>query len=98
MPEDNMQLPAWVEAALKLGVPGGIAVFLVWRLAGGFDVVNDRLKEIEAQHASIAAHSERVEDLMGNTFHSSERAVMILRVMCANAAKNEESRERCLQP
>lgn len=87
----------WLNTIVKLGVPGAIAVFLVWRLAGGFDVINTRLLAVENQHAAIAAQAEATKDLTGRVLMSNERVLWVLQVMCANDAKTPEARERCLR-
>lgn len=87
----------WVTAIVKLGIPGAIAVFLVWRLAGGFDLINARLQAVESQHATIATVAETTKDLTGRTLMTNERVLWVLQVMCANDAKTSEARERCLR-
>jgi len=52
-----MHMPSWVEVVLKLGVPGAIAVFLVWRLAAGFDVFAVRMTALEQGHAEQNVHT-----------------------------------------
>lgn len=92
--------PDWtavVNAIVKLGLPGAIAVFLVWRLAAGFDLFDVRLRAIESQHTEMLQHSERVEDLMGRSYMSSERVLYVLRIMCANEARTPEARRLCLE-
>lgn len=84
----------WLNTVIKLGIPGALAVFLVWWMTGEFSV---RLRAIEAQHVSMIGHSERVEDLMGRTYMSNERVLFVLRVMCANEAKSAEARRMCLE-
>lgn len=84
-------------AIAKVGIPGVIACFLVWKLADGFDVFNVRLTAIETQHASAALAAESSKDLSGRALMSSERILWVLQTMCANDAKTSEARERCLR-
>lgn len=87
----------WTNTILKLGIPGAIAVFLVWRLASGFDVIDVRLRAVESQHSTIQSQSEAIEDLTGRVLMSNERVLWVLQVMCANEAKTADARERCLR-
>ncbi len=90
-------LPEWVQALVKIGVPGGIAVFLVWRLAGGFDVVDARMKAIEAQHAEMSLSAGRMETTLNRSRESGDRVLLVLRQICVqNASTNAEKRD-CLQ-
>jgi hypothetical protein len=88
--------PDW-NAIAKVGIPGAIAIFLVYRLAYGFDSFDVRFRAIESQHAEMIMYTQRVEDLMGRTYMSNERVLFVLRVMCANAAKTPEARRLCLE-
>jgi len=91
------KMPEWLNAIVKLGIPGAIAVFLVWRLASGFEVFDVRLSAIEAQHAHAAVATEAAKDLAGRSLMTNERVLWVLQVMCANDAKTSEARERCLR-
>lgn len=84
-------------AVAKVGLPGIIACFLVWKLADGFDVFEVRLRAIETQHAEMLNHSARVEDLMGRSYMSNERVLFVLRAMCINDAKSADARKLCLE-
>lgn len=84
-------------AVAKVGLPGVIACFLVWKMAEGFDMFEVRLKAIENQHAEMINHSERVEDLMGRAYMGSERILWVLKVTCANQAKTNDARKLCLE-
>jgi hypothetical protein len=88
--------PDW-NAIAKVGLPGVIACFLVWKLADGFEVFDVRLKAIESQHAEMLTHSERIEDLMGRAYMGNERVLYVLRAMCVNDAKSQEARRLCLE-
>lgn len=88
--------PDW-NAIAKVGIPGVIACFLVWKLADGFEVFDVRLKAIESQHAAAAISAESAKDLAGRSLMSSERILWVLQAMCANDAKSNDARERCLR-
>lgn len=88
--------PDW-NAIAKIGIPGAIAIFLVWRLAGGFDLFDVRLRAIEQQHAEMNSHGQRMEDLAGRAYMANERVLYVLKVMCANEAKTNDARRLCLE-
>ena len=92
-----MPMPPWVEAVLKLGVPGAIAVFLVWRLAAGFDVLAARMTALEQGHAEQNAHSLRDEDMSGRLYLVQEKMLRVLTADCVNHADSAEGRRACVQ-
>lgn len=88
--------PDWV-AISKVGIPGTIAMFLVYNLTMGFDKFDARLKAMEAQHSQAAISSEAAKDLAGRALMANERILWVLQVMCANDARTPDARERCLR-
>ena len=92
---DDMKID-W-NAIAKVGIPGLIAMFLVYRLAIGFEAFDVRLKAIEAQHISAAAATEAAKDLAGRALMTNEKVLWVLQVMCANDARTNEARERCFR-
>ena len=96
--DDDMK-PDW-NAVAKVGIPGVIACFLVWRLAAGFDIVDKRLGAIETQHVTAQASADSTKDLAGRALMANERILWVLQISCANEAKTNEARERgcCREP
>lgn len=90
-------LPDWVNAILKLGIPGAIAIFLVYRLAQGFDVITLRLGNLEVQQTQVLSEHMRLADLSGRSTMISEKILNVLRVQCVNTARTDEARRDCLQ-
>lgn len=88
--------PDW-NAVAKVGLPGVIACFLVYRLAIGFEVFDARLKAIESQHSAAAVVAESSKDLAGRAYMTNERILWTLQIMCANDARSDAARERCLR-
>ena len=83
----------WAQLALKMTSASAVIIiagFLVWRLAGGFDLYAKKMDDLTLQHAEMAA-LYRASDQM------TRRMLVVLRVMCVNAAKNDEARQACLQ-
>lgn len=96
--QDEMDnLPDWVQALVKLGIPGGIAVFLVWKMAGGFDVVDVRLRSIEGQQTQMSVSADRMEAAISRSSMASERVLFVLRQICVQNAKTASDRRDCLQ-
>ena len=88
--------PDW-NAVAKVGIPGVIAMFLVYNLASGFDKFDTRLKAMEAQHTAAAVDAGTAKDLAGRALMTNEKVLWVLRVMCANDAQTNDARERCLR-
>jgi hypothetical protein len=83
----------WAQVIIKMTATTAVIViagFLVWRLAGGFDLYAQKMDALTAQHSEMAAQY-KASDLM------TRRMLVVLRVMCVNAAKNEDARQNCLQ-
>lgn len=81
-------LPWWAQVAGIVGIPGAIALFLVWIGAMQLpkiqiELVNYRL---EAEKNRQAVQSETVQ---------GEQIYRLLQRICAELAKTEEGRARC---
>ncbi len=80
----------WAQVLLKMTSATAVIViagFLVWKLASGFD---EKMDAMSTQHAEMAMQY-RVNDNM------TRRMLVVLRVMCVNAARDEIARQNCLQ-
>ena len=88
--------PDW-NAIAKVGIPGVIAMFLVWNIVTGFDKFDSRLHALEIQHGLAAESAAAAKDLAGRALMTNERVLWVLQVMCANDAKTADARERCLR-
>ena len=103
---DMPQFPPWVDPLLKLGVPGAIAVFLVFRLATGFDTLDQRFVNLEQslavraeqldQHrtASDLQH-QRLVEMPAATSILNEKILAVLRQICVQQAVTPEERRQC---
>ena len=86
-------LTQWAQFILKITTSTAVIIiagFLVWRLSGGFEVFASKMDALTLQHTEMAAQY-RASDLM------NRRMLVVLRVMCVNAAKTEDARQNCLQ-
>lgn len=86
----------WV-AVGKVGIPGVIAMFLVVSLVSNFDKLDKRLMAMESQHMQAAESASAAKDLAGRALMTNERVLWVLQVMCANDARTNDARERCLR-
>lgn len=83
----------WGQLVLKVTTTTAVIViagFLVWRMAGGFDTFADKMDALTVQHAEMS-QQYRSNEMM------TRRMLVVLRVMCVNAARNEDARQNCLQ-
>lgn len=88
-----MGLSQWGQLVLKMTSATAVIViagFLVWRMAGGFDLFAAKMDALTLQHTEMAAQY-RASDVM------TRRMLVVLRVMCVNDAKTEQARQNCLQ-
>lgn len=101
---DDMLSNEWVQAVIKIGVPGAIAIFLVYRLVGGFDQIDARLRAFETQQDVMVTRQNQIitdaaatKDIAGRTLMTSERILWVLQITCANAAATAQDRRDCLR-
>ena len=88
-----MGLAQWGQFVLKVTTSTAVIIiagFLVWRLSTGFEVFASKMDALTLQHSEMAAQY-KASDYM------NRRMLVVLRVMCVNAAKNEDARQNCLQ-
>jgi hypothetical protein len=84
-------------AIAKVGIPGVIAMFLVWKLSDGFELFDKRLQAVESQHSLMFNAMERTQGITERAYESNKQVLHVLRTMCVNDAKNAEARRLCLQ-
>lgn len=84
----TLELPWWVRAIAVIGIPGAIAVFLVW-------VGAQEVPKIKLEVASARAVSEQNQRLLMD--HQEQTAAMyrMLQRICSNTARNDDDRQRC---
>jgi hypothetical protein len=91
----NGSVPAWLRAAVLLGVPSVIALFLVWVMTQS---VSTRLVRIEGrQEALMESYRGTVDDVhaINDELRTLER---LIRSMCATAADTPDERALCGAP
>jgi hypothetical protein len=81
----------------KVGIPGIIAMFLVYNIVTGFEKFDIRLQALETQHTVAATAATDAKDLAGRALMTNERVLWVLQVMCTNEAKTADARERCIR-
>lgn len=87
----SQNLPWWVQAVYKVGVPTAIACYLVYMLAGKVQTNLEAIDKLVSNHAAEEARD--MNEL--NSLHTKQ--LRILQAMCLHGAKTDEQRQDCLQ-
>ena len=83
----SRDIPWWVGAIYKVGVPTAIACYLVYILA------NRVQTGIEATNAALAAHIHQQQ----MHYQNEEKQLQLLRAICSNSAANGTERNECFK-
>jgi hypothetical protein len=85
---DESPLPIWLKTIVALGVPGAIAVYLVW-------VGSNELPRLNRQ--ALLTHEEvvRLKDSSREQLEQLRTNYRMLQRLCANTAKTDDERQRC---
>src|SRR5512139_756792 len=81
-------LPTWIRAVTIIGIPGAIALFLVWIGA----------REVPRINVAVERNQVLLTDLQRQLSDQDEHAREMYRMMqriCSNTAKNDDERTRC---
>lgn len=81
-------IPPWARAIGFIGIPGAIALFLVW--AGANDIPRIS-REVEANQTGILY----VQKLQEQQILKTEQTYRLLQRICSNTAKTDIERQRC---
>lgn len=81
------EIPWWVSAIYKVGVPTAIACYLVYILA------NKVQTGIEATNEALNAHIRQQQMY----FDNQQKQLQLLRTICANAATSGMERNECFK-
>jgi hypothetical protein len=106
IPVDVQTLPAWMRAAVFLGVPSVIAMFLVYvvtiQLSTGMTHVEQVLAEnqiaIRRLIEMMAARQADADNVRDHFDADVERIDRSLRALCVAAIHTDEQRQMCFQP
>jgi len=74
-----------VKLVLQVGVPSGIAVYLVYMLAGSIVAETRSTHELLRQHVEATASQQAMQRTI----------VDLLRQMCVNSAQSDEAKQTC---
>lgn len=81
-------VPAWVKAVAVVGIPGVIALFLVYQVASQLPKIEERQaaieKSLDDERESVKAQSAKMDQM----FRTLQR-------ICSNTARTEDDRQRC---
>jgi hypothetical protein len=81
-------LPAWARFVWRIGIPGAIALFLVWQGAS-------QLPQLVRQYEALRAQVAQIADVQSQHQRDSEATFRMLQRICSNTAKTDEERNRC---
>jgi uncharacterized coiled-coil protein SlyX len=105
-PPPDQTLPTWLKAAVLLGVPSVIALFLVYMLTIEMAARITAIEQMQALQTQTLtalgqAFTARVADADRQREHFAEgqaRLERLIRAACVVAARTSEERARCLAP
>ena len=89
--DDDDMNKDWANILLKLGVQGGIAAFLVWRLASGLDDLSVRMQSTESQHSQIILQLNQDGSIMAQLLRTNERVLGVLQQTCIQQARGQSA-------
>lgn len=84
----SVNVPIWARAIAAVGIPGAIAILLVWI---GANTVPTIQRTTETNHTEILALKEMVRE-------QKEQIAALHRMVqrvCSSVAKNDDERQRC---
>lgn len=81
-------LPPWARAAAIVGIPGTIAMFLVWMGASEVPKISSRVEQNQAALLTVI-EIQRQQD------RRTEDLVRLLQRLCSNTARTADDRTRC---
>ena len=81
-------LPVWGRVLALIGIPGAIAVFLVWQGAS-------ELPRLTRQQAELTAELTRLQSQLQQAQVTIGQQRRLLQRICINTSKSDEERERC---
>lgn len=95
-------LPQWARVVALVGIPGTIALYLVYSLASFATTGVAQLHQQMEVHAAVmlqhdAQSAKSVETLRQETFRTTEALQRVLMGICLNTAETNEDRQRCVR-
>lgn len=87
-------MPWWVKAIGLVGVPSAIALYLIWALVNAVIPTVVQMQQMLSDHMKA---QERMREEQSLTNTRTDTIIKVLRITCINQAKDDVSRERCLQ-
>lgn len=81
-------VPSWVKAVAVVGIPGVIALFLVYQVASQLPKIEERQVGMEKQLEQQRQAIERETVKLDQVYRQLQR-------ICSNTAKSDDDRQRC---
>jgi hypothetical protein len=83
-------LPVWVRGLAVVGIPGGIALFLVW-------IGASYIPQIATELSAFRLEAERSRLAVERQINQNDQSYRMLQRICAEVAKTDEGRSRCFE-
>lgn len=82
------QLPMWARAIAIIGIPGAIAVYLVW-------FGSNEIPRISEQQRTTNQEIVNVRELLSDQREDAAALFRMMQRICSNVARNDDERNRC---
>lgn len=88
-------IPGWAKAVAAIGIPGVIALALVWTI--GREIPNIIRTAQKNHDIMVEIRNAQVEGarMLREQNQQSEQLYLLMQQVCANGAKNEDSQRAC---
>lgn len=91
-PKALLSLPNWLRGIAVIGIPGAIALYLVWM---GGQILPNLQKEILLNRSATEKTQEMLRDHLTNEANSRQETYRLLLRICTNTAKTPMERGQC---
>jgi hypothetical protein len=84
----HLGLPLWARVVALVGIPGAIALFLVYMGA-------QTLPSIQRELQTLRFAYEKSQDLQREMIARQTEIIRLMQRVCSNTARNDQERARC---
>jgi hypothetical protein len=86
--QEPLPLPVWIKAIVALGVPGAIAMYVVWVGSNELPRLFEKVAQVYEVVTRVELNQGRIIDQIQANYRMSQR-------ICANTAKTHADQQRC---
>jgi hypothetical protein len=83
-----VELPIWARVLAVIGIPGAIAIFLVWQGA-------TELPRLSRQQEQLVVDVQRLQQMVSEQGINADSTYRLLQRICVNTAKTDTERQQC---